>query len=122
MVRVRSLYVFCGMIPKLSFKKWGTLRVLDLEVCKDLMNNDIEEIVRLKWLSYLSIKDTPISELPDQIGQLQHLITLDIRGTRVRKMPASVVQLRSLKHLLCENMWFRKWVGKMTVLSFLFFF
>jgi Leucine-rich repeat (LRR) protein len=61
-----------------------------------------EEIAtRLRDLRYLSIQDTPISEIPDQIGQLQHLMTLDLRGTRVQELPASVLQQR-LTHLLCD--------------------
>ncbi|GJN04900.1 hypothetical protein PR202_ga22481 [Eleusine coracana subsp. coracana] len=73
---------FGGVMPKLRFKRLVLLRVMDLEGCKDLTNRDVEEIAsRLMHLRYLSVKDTPISELPDQIGQLQHLETLDLRDT-----------------------------------------
>ncbi|OEL38251.1 hypothetical protein BAE44_0000730 [Dichanthelium oligosanthes] len=45
------------------------------EGCKDLKNHNVVEIAGLVHLRYLSIRDTPISELPDQIGQLQSLTT-----------------------------------------------
>ncbi|TVU24170.1 hypothetical protein EJB05_26572, partial [Eragrostis curvula] len=114
---IRSLFVFGGVMTKHSFKKLVSLRVLDLEGCNDLKNHHIVEIVGLKHLWYLSIKDTSISELPDQIGQLQQLTTLDLRGTEVQAIPTSIVQLRSLTHLLCDKMRFSEWIGKMTTIS-----
>lgn len=78
------------------------MRVLDLEGCKDLTNHNVEEIARLRNLRYLSIRDTPVSEIPDRIGQLQHLTVLDFRGTLVRELPASVFQMQRLARLLCD--------------------
>ncbi|CAN6170974.1 unnamed protein product [Urochloa humidicola] len=103
MSRVRSLYIF-GSVgkKKLAFKRLIFLRVMDLQGCKDLKNQDVEEIAGLRDLRYLSIRDTPISEIPDRIGQLQHLRTLDLRGTQVQELPTSVLQLQRLGHLLCD--------------------
>lgn len=101
--RVRSLYIFGGVMPKLSFKHLTFLRVLDLEGCRDLENRDVVEIAELVHLRYFSIRDTPVSELPDQIGQLQYLTMLDVRGTSVRELPASVERLQRLSVLLCDQ-------------------
>ncbi|CAO2144786.1 unnamed protein product [Urochloa humidicola] len=115
--RIRSLHIFGGVMPKLSFKRLTFLRVLDLEGCKDLENHNVVEIAELSYLRYLSIKDTPISELPDQIGQLQHLTVLDLRGTLIQELPSGVAQLQRLTHLLCDKMKFREWMGKIAALS-----
>ncbi|CAN6373033.1 unnamed protein product [Urochloa humidicola] len=116
--RIRSLHIFGGVMPKLSFKRLTFLRVLDLEGCKDLESHNVVEIAdELSYLRYLSIKDTPISELPDQIGQLQHLTMLDLHGTLVQELPASVARLQRLTHLLCDKMKFREWMGKIAALS-----
>jgi len=111
--RVQSLYIFGGVMPKLSFKYLAFLRVLDLEGCKDLENSNVVEIAdELVHLRYLIIRDTPVSELPDEIGQLRHLTMLDVRGTPVRELPASVQRLQKLSHLLCDQMRLQEWIGK----------
>lgn len=112
MSRIRSLYIFGSVGRKLSFRKMNFwlaselqsrgdlnnrnaeekltfqsltfLRVLDLQGCKDLKNHNVKEIAELRELRYLSFRDTPISEIPDEICQLQNLTTLDLRGTEVR--------------------------------------
>ncbi|RCV09538.1 hypothetical protein SETIT_2G037700v2 [Setaria italica] len=101
MSRIRSLYIFGNAGKKLTFKNLTFLRVLDLQGCKDLKNHNVKEIAGIRDLRYSSIRDTPISEIPDQIAQLQNLTTLDLRGTEVQELPASVLQLQRqrLEHL-----------------------
>ncbi|KAK3137710.1 hypothetical protein QOZ80_5BG0456160 [Eleusine coracana subsp. coracana] len=116
----RSLYSFVvGSGAKLFVKHFPFLWVLDLEGFMELTNNDVEKIARrLLNLRYLSIRDTPVSRIPDQIGQLQFLTTLDLRGTKVQELPMSVVHLQRLAHLLCDTMKFpAEWIGKMATLS-----
>ncbi|CAN6363448.1 unnamed protein product [Urochloa humidicola] len=116
--RIRSLFIFGRVMPTLSFKHLTFLRVLDLEGCKDLENRNVVEIAdELSHLRYLSIRDTPISKLPDQIGELQNLTMLDIRGTLVQELPESVARLQRLTHLFCDKMRFREWMGKIAALS-----
>nr|XP_034580647.1 disease resistance protein Pik-2-like [Setaria viridis] len=105
MSRIRSLYIFGNAGKKLTFKNLTFLRVLDLQGCKDLKNHNVKEIAGLRDLRYLSIRDTRISEIPDQIAQLQNLTTLDLRGTEVQELPASVLQLQRqrLAHLLFDD-------------------
>jgi hypothetical protein len=100
----RSLFIFGGVVPRLSFRDFVFLRALDLEGCNDLDNRHVVEIAELVHLGYLSLRDTAISELPHQICQLQHLTMLDLRGTSVQELPASVMHLQRLKHLLCDKM------------------
>uniref|UniRef100_A0A0D9VH53 Disease resistance R13L4/SHOC-2-like LRR domain-containing protein n=1 Tax=Leersia perrieri TaxID=77586 RepID=A0A0D9VH53_9ORYZ len=77
----------CGMVPMLptlsharSFK-FKVLRVLEMDDCRKLENNHLKSIGRLSQLKYLGLKRTPISELPEQIGELKYLETLDLRIT-----------------------------------------
>uniref|UniRef100_K4A0G1 Rx N-terminal domain-containing protein n=1 Tax=Setaria italica TaxID=4555 RepID=K4A0G1_SETIT len=116
MSRIRSLYIFGNAGKKLTFKNLTFLRVLDLQGCKDLKNHNVKEIAGIRDLRYSSIRDTPISEIPDQIAQLQNLTTLDLRGTEVQELPASVLQLQRqrLEHL---GLVYLPNLGKMAALS-----
>uniref|UniRef100_A0A0D9X7R7 NB-ARC domain-containing protein n=1 Tax=Leersia perrieri TaxID=77586 RepID=A0A0D9X7R7_9ORYZ len=76
------------------------LRVLDLEDCSSLKDGDIENIASLFQLRYLSLRNSHISRIPEQIGKLQLLHTLDLRGTRIKELPETVTQLRQLVRLL----------------------
>jgi len=114
---IRSLHIFGSVGPNLSFKHFPCLRVLDLEGCKELIDQSIEEIPWLLHLRYLSLRYTNICKLPDRIGQLKFLKTLDIRGTKVQELPKSIVQLRMLAHLLCDKIRFPKGIGEMEALS-----
>ncbi|OEL33298.1 hypothetical protein BAE44_0005689 [Dichanthelium oligosanthes] len=119
MSHIRSLYIFGSVGKKLTFKHLTFLRVLALQGCEDLKNHNVEEIARLRNLRYLSIRDTPISEIPDRIGQLQYLTTLNLRGTGVQELHGSVLQLQRLAHLLCgDKMRFPEWIQKMVTLSY----
>lgn len=78
------------------------MRVLDLEGCHMLAGylNNISSLFQLK---YLSLRNTPISELPEQIGELRNLETLNLEGTFITELPATIIRLRRLVHLLIDR-------------------
>jgi disease resistance protein RPM1 len=84
----------------ITFKNLTLLRMLDLEGCRWLRNEDLKDICKLSLLRYLSLRDTPISQLPAMIGKLKGLVTLDMRQTLVKDLPDSIKWLQNLKHLL----------------------
>ncbi|CAN6361416.1 unnamed protein product [Urochloa humidicola] len=51
-------------------------------------------------LTYLGIRCYGITELPEDIGDLQHLQTLDIGGSGIKKLPPSIGHLKKLVRLL----------------------
>ncbi|KAF8724180.1 hypothetical protein HU200_021199 [Digitaria exilis] len=87
-------------LPMIRFAKLELLRVLDLEGCQWLSDQDLKEICELSLLRYLSLRGTNVSELPEQVGKLKELLTLDVRETFITKLPKTITQLGSLKHLL----------------------
>ncbi|XP_021832474.1 disease resistance protein RPM1-like [Prunus avium] len=50
--------------------------------------------------SYLNLSGTPITELPESIGQLGNLQTLNITGTKIEALPRGISKLLNLRHLL----------------------
>nr|UBY07294.1 NBS-LRR disease resistance protein [Dasypyrum villosum] len=86
--QVRSL-AFCGdvgRIPDLS-DHFKLVRVLDLSDVKGLQNEQLGSIGRLSLLRYLALGGADVTELPQQIMELDHLSTLDLRQTEVNKLP-----------------------------------
>ncbi|KAL6627694.1 hypothetical protein ACP70R_031420 [Stipagrostis hirtigluma subsp. patula] len=98
----RSLLILrCSKKPmSISFAHLKLIRVLDLEGCQWLSNEDLKGICKLSLLRYLSLRRTNVSELPKQVGMLHELVTLDVRETSIRELPKTITQLGSLKHLL----------------------
>uniref|UniRef100_A0A0A9D5E6 NB-ARC domain-containing protein n=1 Tax=Arundo donax TaxID=35708 RepID=A0A0A9D5E6_ARUDO len=99
---VRSLTIL-GCMEKpviVNFPQLALTRVLDLEGCRWLSNQDLKDICKLYLLRYLGLRSTNISELPKLVGNLKELMTLDVRNTYIKELPATITQLRSLKHLL----------------------
>ncbi|KAI0476044.1 hypothetical protein GGR56DRAFT_448967 [Xylariaceae sp. FL0804] len=50
-------------------------------------------LLRLEFLTVLSLRNTPISELPPSIGDLKNLRTLNLSLTRLRFLPAELLNL-----------------------------
>ncbi|CAO2207841.1 unnamed protein product [Urochloa humidicola] len=101
--RVRSLTIMRNTErPKaiITFKNLTLLRVLDLEGCKWLSDQDLMDICKLSLLRYLSLRGTTISKIPAMIGKLKGLLILDVRQTSVRDLPRSITWLQNLNHLL----------------------
>ncbi|OEL34723.1 Disease resistance protein RPM1 [Dichanthelium oligosanthes] len=101
---VRSLTVFGDAGGAISYiRKCKLIRVLDLEGCNDLRDDDLEHICKLWYLKYLSLGDT-IHELPRCIDGLHCLETLDLRRTKIKSLPVEAIQLPHLTHLFGKLM------------------
>ncbi|TVU19202.1 hypothetical protein EJB05_35339, partial [Eragrostis curvula] len=102
---VRSLSILrCNKKPRtISFAQLKLLRVLDLEGCRWLSNEDLKEICKLYLLRYLCLRRTNVSQLPKLVGRLKELVTLDVRETLIRELPETITELGRLKHLLGGN-------------------
>ncbi|XP_037451138.1 disease resistance protein RGA5-like [Triticum dicoccoides] len=101
--QIRSLNVFGYSMEIPPLGEFGHLRVLDLELCPQVVNRHLADIGRLFQLRHLNLKWTEVSELPEEIGDLSCLKMLDLRGTKVQKLPASVMKLRRLAHLFLDS-------------------
>jgi hypothetical protein len=102
--RVRSLTVFGDAGGAISYvPKCKLIRVLDLEQCSDLKDNDLKHICKLWHLKYLSLGDT-IRELPRCIDGLHCLETLDLRRTKIKSLPIEAIQMPHLTHLFGKLM------------------
>ncbi|TVU24315.1 hypothetical protein EJB05_26746, partial [Eragrostis curvula] len=100
-LRAHSLTI-CGSAGEAVsyFAKCELVRVLDLEECNDLKDEQTDSIHELWHLRYLSLGDT-ISRLPKEIDKLYCLETLDVRKTKKAiTLPVEVMKLPHLAHLL----------------------
>uniref|UniRef100_A0A0E0RBN3 Uncharacterized protein n=1 Tax=Oryza rufipogon TaxID=4529 RepID=A0A0E0RBN3_ORYRU len=93
----RCNYNIVEFLKSLSSSPRLMLTVLDLEGRKGLKKKDLDMICKIRTLKYLNLRNTDVTQLPKQIGQLENLETLDIRGTREQEFHAVLPQL---KHLL----------------------
>ncbi|KAJ1256842.1 hypothetical protein BS78_K286500 [Paspalum vaginatum] len=94
---IRSLHIFGSVGVKLTNKHLSLLRVLDLEGCKDLKDHTIDEIPGSSSLRYLSIRDTPIGQLPDEVEQQLQGIQLD-SGCYLNSIPEWFISLPKLTY------------------------
>ncbi|OEL36815.1 Disease resistance protein RPM1 [Dichanthelium oligosanthes] len=113
LTHLRSVTVFT-YAPEalLLFMNFSSLRVLDLGGCTQVEGHHLANIGNLFRLKYLSLRNTEVCELPEQIRKLQHLETLDIsmgkarffffEKEKSRKLPASIVELKRLAHLVLD--------------------
>ena len=89
---VRSLTVFSTshcLLPALS--NFPVFRTLDLRGCAEVGNHHMKDICNLLHLRFLGLKATSITEIPDEIGNLQLLQVLDIRFVIIKKFPSTFV-------------------------------
>jgi disease resistance protein RPM1 len=104
MQHVRSLSMFHLHRQHKLLKKLGDfvlLRVLDLEDCEGVTNKHVRYTCNLYLLRFLSLRDTKVSKVPRQIGNLEHLQTLDLASTLLTELPETITKLEKL-----ENIWF----------------
>lgn len=108
--RLKSLLLFCS--GKISYyqsmghipQSLELLRILDFTgiPCTRLPSN----IGTLIYLRYLSLKDTLITELPYEIGNLRSLLILDLRSPEL-VLPDVLWKMKSLKQLYLRSDAFR---------------
>ena len=96
---VSSLSIF-REANSVSLDKFINLRVLDIHGWNHLKDNDLKHICKMYLLRYLSLRNTSVSIIPKTIKNLLHLETLDLRETRVTELPSQVGQLPKLLDLL----------------------
>ncbi|OEL18835.1 putative disease resistance RPP13-like protein 2 [Dichanthelium oligosanthes] len=101
---VRSLTMFGSLnqLPLNSFK-FKIVQVLDLEGCTDFRQRHTNEICKMIFLKYLSLRRTTIKKLPKAIKKLEKLETLDIRETDVAELPNTICNLARLVNILGGN-------------------
>jgi disease resistance protein RPM1 len=100
---VRSVTVFDYSVELPSWSKFRFLRVLDLHGCRKMEDGHLTGIGNLFQLKYLSLRETQVCELPEQIGKLKCLETLDLKGSKVKKLPAGTAQLQGLVCLAVDK-------------------
>ncbi|CAN6371713.1 unnamed protein product [Urochloa humidicola] len=93
-IRSLTIFGFTKQVP--CFSNYKTLRVLDLAYCEFLENHHIECVGSMLQLRYLVLHSNFITQLPDQIGNLQHLEMLNVKFCSIQGLPENVVQLRKL--------------------------
>ncbi|KAL6641636.1 hypothetical protein ACP70R_019817 [Stipagrostis hirtigluma subsp. patula] len=110
-----------GQASKCSAAKVRRLSLLSNCVGNEVIQDIVEKCSRVFFqLKYLEIKTDGITELPDQIGDLQNLQTLDISGSHVKKLPPTVGGLQNLVRLLLHyNTHFPDEVGDLQALQVL---
>ncbi|KAG2558492.1 hypothetical protein PVAP13_8NG270100 [Panicum virgatum] len=105
MSHMRSLTVFkaaFNLLPALS--NFPVLRVLDLSGCRQVDNHHFKDICNLFHLRFLGLWLTSITEIPEEIGNLQFLQVLDLSCTKINEVPTTFVQLRQLVCLRFDHL------------------
>uniref|UniRef100_A0A0E0MEK5 AAA+ ATPase domain-containing protein n=1 Tax=Oryza punctata TaxID=4537 RepID=A0A0E0MEK5_ORYPU len=93
-VRSFSIFGITKQVP--YFMNLQSLRVLDLGYCTLLHNHHIECLGSMLQLRYLVLHSQFITELPDEIGNLQHLEMLDVTLCSIQALPDTIVRLQKL--------------------------
>ncbi|KAG6528219.1 disease resistance protein Pik-2-like [Zingiber officinale] len=97
---LRSFTAFGKDVPLKDYRKQRLLRAIDLEGISNLFDLHPRSFSKLFLLKYLSLRDSPISALPDSVGDLQNLEFLDMRGTYIEELPHTIAKLQKLVYLL----------------------
>jgi hypothetical protein len=101
----RSVVIFPSEFAQApALGSFQVLRVLDLCECDLSQAKSLKYLENLYQLRYLGLCWTSISQLPEEIGNLQFLQTLDVRGNnRISWLPSGVVQLTNLMFLYIDG-------------------
>lgn len=100
---VRSVTVFDYTMELPLWSKFRFLRVLDLQGCTQVKSHHLANVGEFFQLKYLSLHETGVCELPEQIGKLQYLESLELRKSKITTLPASVAQLPRLVYLAVDD-------------------
>lgn len=122
MPQVRSFNAtMCHFNKMPSLSNFQDLRVLVIEHCTFMegSSHHLKHIGGLLQLRYLGIDNTPVDEIPEEIGELRFLQTLHLRNTKIEELPQSVGQLRQLKFLCADvgSTRAEEWIGNLTSLE-----
>ncbi|XP_073358195.1 disease resistance protein Pik-2-like [Aegilops tauschii subsp. strangulata] len=97
---VHSLTMFQRGEQKINIVGFHALRVLGLEGYEWLENKHLKNIGSSPQLRFLRIHSNKITEIPREIGKLQHLETLDLNGCMSGlRLPSTMVHLHKLVRL-----------------------
>jgi Leucine-rich repeat (LRR) protein len=91
-----------------------------MEGCKSLRDCYLKHLGRLLQLRFLSLENTPISELPEDIGDLRFLQSLNLKNTNIKELPQSIGSLWRLKRLRADgsvSVIGPNWIGNLTSLE-----
>lgn len=113
----RSLSIFGYAEQKPPLSMFPVLRVLDIENGEDMESSYTKHIRKLIQLKYLRLNVRSVAELPEKLGELQHLQTLDLRRTNIRKLPESFVRLQNLTYLRVNNLDLPEGIGHLHALQ-----
>ncbi|KAJ1276309.1 hypothetical protein BS78_05G204600 [Paspalum vaginatum] len=92
--------VMSGAVDQIPLHKFLYLVVLDLEGWENLKDEDMEQICsKMYLLLHLSIRNTRVTKLPEQIQELCSLRTLDVSHTEITKLPTQIKGLCNLRTL-----------------------
>ncbi|KAF7046305.1 hypothetical protein CFC21_055339 [Triticum aestivum] len=119
-----------GPSPSVCSPDMRMLRVLDLENAQfQVTQKDINNIGLFRHLKYLNFSHprgySHIYKVPRSIGRLQGLRTLNIRDSYITELPNEICKLKSLHSLRCSRnnsyQYFFDWGGPMNCLVASFF-
>jgi len=99
---LRTLILNCSIKPTGSLASFASLRVLCIESHES--NWILDSLCQLRHLRYMRLKQTDISELPEDIHKLkylEHIALLDCM--RLNKLPDSITKLERLRYLAIEG-------------------
>ncbi|PUV26724.1 hypothetical protein PAHAL_J035800 [Panicum hallii] len=100
----RSVVIFPSEFAQApALGSFQVLRVLDLCLCDLSQANSLKYLGNLYQLRYLRLFCMDISQLPEEIGNLQFLQTLHVRGNSISWLPSGVVQLTNLMFLYIDG-------------------
>lgn len=105
MPKLRSFCATMCNISRMSpLTKFQVLRVLVMQDCTFMQDRpyNLKHLGKLVQLRYLGLENTPILELPEEVGNLQLLQTLELKGRKIQTLPDSVGSLKRLKRMCAD--------------------